>query len=101
MKYIKLLFLCLIVQSCTAQTSKINGVSFVASGIPVNDVHVNPVVNVNANYAAVMPFGYIKNLQHPEVKYNSDRQWFGESRKGAKQYAETLKAKRIKIMLKP
>ncbi len=101
MKYIKLLFLCLLIQSCTAQTSKINGVSFVASGIPVSDVHVNPVVNVNANYAAVMPFGYIKNLQHPEVKYNSDRQWFGESRKGAKQYAETLKAKDIKIMLKP
>jgi ppGpp synthetase/RelA/SpoT-type nucleotidyltranferase len=101
MKYIKLLFLCLLIQSCTAQTSKINGVSFVASGIPVGDEHVNPVVDVNANYAAVMPFGFIKDLKNPNIAFNTDRQWFGETRSGAKQYAETLKAKNIKIMLKP
>ncbi len=101
MKYIKLLILFFIIQSCKGQPSKINGVSFVASGIPVNEKHVNPVVSVNANYAAVMPFGFIKDLKHPEIAHNTDRQWFGETRAGAKQYIETLRSKDIKIMIKP
>lgn len=101
MKHLKLLILCLLIQSCDGQTSKMNGVSFVASGIPVNNEHVDPVVAVNANYAAVMPFGFIKDLKNPNIAFNTDRQWFGETKAGAKQYAETLKAKGIKIMLKP
>ncbi|WP_299885272.1 glycoside hydrolase [uncultured Lacinutrix sp.] len=102
MKYTKLLFLSIfcLLQSCNSQ-SKINGVSFVASGIPVTDEHVNPVVKVNANYAAVMPFGFIKDLKNPDIVHNTNRQWFGETRAGAKQYAETLQAKGIKIMIKP
>ncbi|OIQ23171.1 glycoside hydrolase [Lacinutrix sp. MedPE-SW] len=102
MKYIKLLFLSLIVllQSCNGQ-EKINGVSFVASGIPVTDVHTNPVVNVHANYAAIMPFGFTKSLENPEIIHNSNRQWFGETRAGVKQYGKSLQAKGIKIMVKP
>jgi len=101
MKNVKLLLLVLLIQSCKGQSSKINGVSFVASPIPVTEKHVNPVVSVNANYAAVMPFGFIKNLKHPEIIHNTERQWFGETRAGAKQYVETLRSKDIKIMLKP
>jgi len=101
MKGIKLLILFLLIQSCAAQTSKINGVSFVASREAVNDKHINPVVNVNANYAAIMPFGFVKALDSPEIIHNTDRQWFGETRAGAKQYSEQLKAKNIKIMIKP
>ncbi|OEK07861.1 glycoside hydrolase [Flavivirga aquatica] len=103
MKRFKLLFLLLAlsIQSCITQTNKINGVSFVASGEAINDNHVKPVINLNANYAAIMPFGYIKELSNPDIVFNTDRQWFGESKKGAKQYIATLKAKHIKIMLKP
>ena len=102
MKYIKLLFLSLIVllQSCNGQ-EKINGVSFVASGVPVTDEHTNPVVAVHANYAAIMPFGFTQSLDNPELRHNSNRQWFGETRAGVKQYAESLQAKGIKIMVKP
>ncbi len=103
MKFFKLLFLVLLIglQSCTGQIPKINGVSFVSANTKVTDVHVNPVVNVNANYAAVMPFGFIRNLKHPEVIYNTQRQWFGETSDGAKQYIGELRKKDIKIMLKP
>ena len=100
MKHLKLLFLIFLLQSCTSQT-KINGVSFVAAGIPVTDEHINPVVEVNANYAAIMPFGFIKDLKHPDIIHNTDKQWFGETRAGAKQYAQSLQAKGIKIMIKP
>lgn len=104
MKVCKLLiiFSFVVVQSCTSQgVEKINGLSFVAHRSPINDTHVTPVVNVNANYAAIMPFGFIKNLSHPEIMFNTERQWYGETREGAKQYAKELVKKNLKIMLKP
>ncbi|MFI1745275.1 glycoside hydrolase family 113 [Thalassobellus sediminis] len=80
---------------------KINGVSFVASRDSINDSHIKPVINLHANYAALMPFGFIRNLEHPEVMYNSSRQWFGETNNGVKQYGTALKSKGIKVMVKP
>ena len=62
-----LILLLIILQlSCVGQsTSKINGVSFVASRIPVDSTHVNPVININANYAAVMPYGFFRDINNP------------------------------------
>ena len=103
MKIFKLLFFlfALNTQSCIGQSNKINGVSFVSSRQPIDQTHVNPIVNVNANYAAVIPFGFIRSLENPELKFNSDRQWYGERKSGAKQYIETLQQGGLKIMLKP
>ena len=98
--------LCLVflLHSCAMisyKPQKINGVSFVASRDSINQKHIDPVLNLNANYAAVMPFGFIRDLQHPEVAFNSERQWFGETKNGVKQYIETLKKDHIKVMVKP
>lgn len=102
MKRLGLLFLCLLQLSCLSQTSeKINGVSFVASRDEVRQKHIEPVLELNANYAAVMPFGFSRNLSDPHIVFNTDRQWFGETRAGAKQYVELLKKNGIKILLKP
>jgi hypothetical protein len=103
MKFYKFLTLALLLgfQSCASQAEKINGLSFVAARDAINETHVEPVIKVNANYCAVMPFGFIKNLDHPEIIYNTDRQWFGETKLGAKQYVEELRKKAIKIMIKP
>ena len=80
---------------------KINGVSFVAASHQVDSTHVKPVVSVNANYAAVMPFGFIRELNSPEIVHNTERQWFGETKAGTHQYIEELRKKGIKIMIKP
>ena len=102
MKKLGLLFLCLFQFACKSQTAqKINGVSFVSSRDKATQAHVDPVVAVNANYAAVMPFGFIRSLNSPKVIFNTERQWFGETRKGAKQYISLLKKNKIKVMLKP
>ncbi|MCB0399088.1 MAG: glycoside hydrolase [Winogradskyella sp.] len=101
---IVVLFLIAIILGCSAapyKPSKINGVSFVAARDAVDSTHVAPVVNVNANYAAIMPFGFIKNLEHPEIIHNTDRQWFGETRAGAEQYISQLRKANIKVMIKP
>lgn len=86
---------------CSGQSSKINGVSFVASRDAISEKNVQPVVNINANFAALMPFGFISELSHPEIRFNEDRQWLGEREDGIKQYAVELRKKGIKIMLKP
>ena len=100
-KKLLIVVLIIIIQSCSSQIKKINGVSFVASRDIISDLHINPIVNVNANYAAIMPFGFIRDLANPEIIFNTERQWFGERRAGAKQYIEELGKKTIKIMLKP
>lgn len=89
------------VQSCITQSTKINGVSFVASRDTIKDIHVKPVANVGANYAAIMPFGFIRELSHPNIMYNTNRQWFGETKLGVKQYVEILRKHGIKAMVKP
>lgn len=94
---------CLIL-SCSAtveKPEKINGVSFVASKDTIDDKNVNPIINLNANFASVMPFGFIRDLSHPKITFNSDRQWFGETEEGVKQYIETLHKQKLKVMVKP
>ncbi|WP_370214227.1 glycoside hydrolase family 113, partial [Mesoflavibacter profundi] len=104
MKHFSLLCMVLLLVSCSMtspKTEKINGVSFVASRDSISEEHTKPVVNLNANYAAIMPFGFIKSLEHPEIIYNTDKQWFGETDKGVKQYVKALKKQQIKVMIKP
>ena len=81
--------------------AKINGVSFVASRDSISKKNISPVLKIHANYASVMPFGFIKNLSHPEIEYDSNRQWFGETKDGVKQYVLELKKEGVYIMMKP
>ncbi len=80
---------------------KVNGVSFVASRQPVDSSHIAPILKINANAASVMPFGFIRDKSHPEILFNTDRQWFGETKDGAKQYIQELHNRGISVMLKP
>ncbi len=91
-------------QSCAAtlpEFEKMNGVSFVAARDSIREKHVAPLVNINANYAAIMPFGFVRDDKSPKVIHDSKRQWFGETLGGTKQYIEELQRQDIKIMLKP
>ncbi|AZJ33196.1 glycoside hydrolase [Tenacibaculum sp. Mcav3-52] len=104
MKTLKLLFIisCVfLVSSCTSQSKKINGVSFVASSKKITSKHINDVKKVSANYVTLMPFAFVKSLSSPNVIYDSKKQWFGETKEGVKQYAKEFQQSKIKIMLKP
>lgn len=100
-------FICLIffstafLNSCAQKESKINGVSFVASRDTLYQKHIDPILDLKSNNASIMPFGFIRDLEHTEIKHNTDRQWFGERVSGSKQYIEKLQKNHIKIMLKP
>lgn len=101
MKKFFTLLIPIILSNCSGQESKINGVSFVGSPQEINEGHITSVVNVNANWAAVMPFGFVKNLNEPSIRFNIDRQWWGERADGVKKTIELLNEKEIKVMLKP
>lgn len=104
MKLIYTFCLLLLLSSCAMmpfEETKINGVSYVASRDSISEIHVKPLLNIYANYASIMPFGFIRELSHPEIQYNLNRQWFGETKAGVKQYIETLRRDDIRIMMKP
>lgn len=88
--------------SCSfSPPEKINGVSFVGSREPADQGHVDALKTIHADYAAVMPFGFIRELGSPEIIFDTDRQWYGETCEGARQYIELLHANGIQVMLKP
>jgi len=99
--FIGILFSLFILGCANPQNTKINGVSFVASPNEATQESVSPIQKVNTNYAAIMPFGFLRELDSPEVIYDTERQWFGETSKGARQYSELLQKNQIQVMLKP
>lgn len=102
MKITSLLFVCLLLAACGGKAiPRINGVSFVASREEARQEHVDAILDVRAGYAAVMPFGFIRDIQSPEIIFDTERQWYGETRKGAMQYIKLLHGNKVKVMLKP
>ena len=97
-------FFLLLLISCAATlepVKKINGVSFVGGRNPIDVSHIQPVINVNANWASVMPFGFMRKADTTEIVFNVERQWWGERREGAKKTIEIFHSRGIKVMLKP
>ncbi|PIB26263.1 glycoside hydrolase family 113 [Maribacter sp. 4G9] len=102
MRNLGLLLLCFLQFCCTSKAQKkFNGVSFVASREEAAQPHVDEIIKIHANSAAVMPFGFIRDLTSPNIIFDTERQWFGETRKGAKQYIELLKKNGLQVMVKP
>lgn len=97
-----LVLIVLLISGCSGQAiPKIKGVSFVASRGEARQDHIAAVKKIHADYAAVMPYGFIRETNSPEILFDTDRQWFGETRKGTRQYIEMLQKNKIQVMLKP
>ncbi len=94
------LVLCLLF-SCFAQPPKINGISFVGSPEAIDSTHTVPVVDINANWVCVMPFGFVRSTSQPNIVYNVPRQWWGERKDGAQETITLFQRKGLKVMLKP
>jgi hypothetical protein len=102
MKNLLLMLIGLLIFACGGQAiPKIKGVSFVASRGEARQDHIAAVKKIHADYAAVMPFGFIRETGSPEIIFDTDHQWFGETRKGTRQYIEMLQKNNIQVMLKP
>lgn len=82
-------------------SKKINGLSFVASPKQITGADMIPVKKVNAKWVSLMPFAFMKKVDSPAIRYNSERQWRGERIEGIKETALAFKAHGISVMLKP
>jgi len=82
------------------EKTKMAGLSFTA---PSKEYPTNPmpaVTKINANWIAVIPFGYTRNKE-PFVRFNIDWQWWGEREAGVRETIRLAKAHDINVMLKP
>lgn len=81
--------------------SKINGVTFVATRDSINDTAITPLKNYHANYAAIVPYAWMKSLAEPTVNYNEQKGWWGEKPQGVITTSKLMKEQGIKVLLKP
>ncbi|WP_246062524.1 glycoside hydrolase family 113 [Mesohalobacter halotolerans] len=104
------IFLCicfillLVCSNCKPQnynSSKINGLSFVASNDTIRQNHIKPISELHANWVSIMPFGFMESLDDKILHYNHPKQWYGERIEGVKQNIEIMHNNNIKVMLKP
>lgn len=76
------------------------GVSFVSPPNITGPEAFDPIVNLNANWAAIIPFGFIRENQS-KVEYNLEWQWWGERDEGVSVLTSQAHDKNVKIMIKP
>ncbi|MEM6831183.1 MAG: hypothetical protein AAF551_11775 [Bacteroidota bacterium] len=81
-------------------SDKINGVSLVSPPSEVSSDKVGEVKRVNANWVAVIPYGFSRSGQS-SVTYDHSRQWWGEKTTGAGMLINYAKDKGLKVMIKP
>ena len=83
-----------------SQEEKINGICFVAPPHSVEESHLRPIKEVNANWVAITPYAFSRpNL--PDVSFNHNRQWRGETDSGTVETIIAAKKLGLKLMMKP
>lgn len=90
--------------ACGAQqqknTPKINGLCLVAPPYEIQGKYYNPILDVNANWVAIIPYAFCSATQ-PGIKFNHPSQWVGETTQGIRQAIVLAQEAGLKIMLKP
>ncbi|MEN9001230.1 MAG: glycoside hydrolase, partial [Flavobacteriales bacterium] len=90
------------IEGCNKVLTKteMNGVSMVSVSERIDASNYTPVNNVNATWAAIIPFGFVRNGASA-VEYNISWQWYGEKRQGTIESIALAKSKGLKVLLKP
>lgn len=72
----------------------------VAPESPIDPTALQPIVDVNANYIAIIPYAFC-SPENPEIKFNQKQQWWGESDEGVIGCIRMAQEKGLAVMLKP
>ena len=78
----------------------IKGISLVAPVNRIDDTKMKPIVNVNANSIALMPYAFF-SPENPEVRYNQHGQHWGENIEGIIKSIQLAHQQNMSVMLKP
>lgn len=87
-------------QKIEKPSSKMGGLTLVAPPRPFEENPMLAIKKVNANWVAVIPYGYTI-IGKPQVFFDTERQWWGEREAGILESIRKAKAENVKIMLKP
>jgi len=83
-----------------SDSTKMAGINFVAPPTPFSKNPMPAIEAVGINWIAVVPFAYTR-LGEAKVRFDSDRQWWGERREGTIETVRLAKAAGFKVMIKP
>jgi len=85
-----------------SETDIMRGLSFVAPPKPFPKDPMPPIVDLGADWIAVIPYGFTR-LGTPRVQYDRESkwQWWGEKPEGCLETIQQAKAAGLKVMLKP
>ena len=83
-----------------APSDIIRGITMVAPPSPIGSPEMEAIQEVNADWIALVPYGFSR-VGHPEVRYNLDRQWWGERKEGIVASVQLAHSAGLKVMLKP
>ncbi len=79
---------------------KMNGVSLEMPSLPIEKDKIIELTKVNAEWAAMIPYGYTERNE-AEVNFNYSGPWWGESLNGTRECIKMAQESGLKIMLKP
>jgi len=101
----------LLFSSCNSQTNvesinaepnvKINGLNLVSENHSLSQIHIEPILEVACNYAAVIPFSFMPAIGNPNLSFDSKWQWKGEKVHGTIESIQLLHKNGVKVMIKP
>lgn len=80
---------------------KIAGLNLVSMDRMMDSSEMLPIVKLNANWSAVIPYAFVRDLHKPELSFNSNHQWVGERVEGVIESVHLLHDRGIKVMIKP
>ncbi len=67
---------------------------------PIDKTVLKPIVNVNANSVALMPYAFF-SVDNPEVRYNQHEQHWGENIEGVAGCIQLAHKNNLSVMVKP
>ncbi|OFZ67557.1 MAG: hypothetical protein A3D92_17655, partial [Bacteroidetes bacterium RIFCSPHIGHO2_02_FULL_44_7] len=80
---------------------KINGLNLVSMDRLLDTSEIHPISAINANWAAVIPYGFVPGLHDPGLIFETEWQWIGERIPGVEAASRRLHSRGIHVMLKP
>ncbi len=78
----------------------IKGICLVAPVTPIDSTALQPIIDINANSIAVMPYAFC-NPENPVIRFNNKKGWWGESDEGVINCIKLAHEKKLTVMLKP
>ncbi|MEM9547512.1 MAG: hypothetical protein AAGA77_16145 [Bacteroidota bacterium] len=76
------------------------GITMVAPPTAIGHQEMKDLKEVNTEWIALVPYGFSR-IDQPNIRYNLDRQWWGEREEGIVESIRLAHENGIKVMLKP